>query len=243
VTGKRGQQGGDNVAEQAFDRAASAGFRIVTTLEFAMFPFQTAFAGMLGWDRTETERVLRPGVELTADAPDEVSTSIRVLNLPPLPELPEAFRGRQLVVIDGAVLASDERSIEILAGLGDLGPEMDTFGRVPVQALSRLHMDPEGPTPSVFNTALLDGMPESAIEAFVEYAGPGTNSTLLIHELCQLGGALGRPHSGAGAMPMVSGQFLALGVGIAATPEMGAAGQRDAEGQCSSAGSISNGPV
>ena len=30
-------------------------------------------------------------------------------------------------------------------------------------------------------------------------------------------------------MAMVNGQFLALGVGIAATPEMGAAGQRDAD--------------
>ena len=95
---------------------------------------------------------------------------------------------------------------------------MDTFGRVPVQALARLHMDPEGPTPAVSNTALLDGMPEQAIQAFVDHAGPGTTSTLLIHELRQLGGALGRPDPGAGALPMVNGQFLALGVGIAATP-------------------------
>ena len=210
-------------------RGGGGNFGIVTALEFAMFPFQTAYAGMLVWDRTETERVLRRWVEWTADAPDEVTTSFRVLNLPPLPELPEAFRGRQLVVIDGAVLASDERSIEILAALRDLEPEMDTFGRVPVRRCARLHMDPEGPTPAVSNTALLDGMPEPAIPAFVEHAGPGTTSTLLVHELRQLGGALGRPHPGAGAMPMVDGQFLAFGVGIAATPEMGAAGQRDAE--------------
>ena len=210
-------------------RGGGGNFGIVTTLEFAMFPFRTAYAGMLVWDRTETERVLRRWVQWTADAPEEVTTSFRVLNLPPLPELPEAFRGRQLVVIDGAVLASDERSIEILAALRDLGPDMDTFGRVPVEALSRLHMDPEGPTPAVSGTALLDSMPEAAIEAFVEHAGPGTTSNLLIHELRQLGGALGRPHPGAGAMPMVEGQFLALGVGIAATPEMGAAGQRDAD--------------
>jgi len=210
-------------------RGGGGNFGIVTTLEIAMFPFRTAYAGMLVWDRTETERVLRRWVQWTADAPEEVTTSFRVLNLPPLPELPEAFRGRQLVVIDGAVLASDERSIEILAALRDLGPDMDTFGRVPVEALSRLHMDPEGPTPAVSGTALLDSMPEAAIDAFVEHAGPGTTSTLLIHELRQLGGALGRPHPGAGAMPMVEGQFLALGVGIAATPEMGAAGQRDAD--------------
>jgi hypothetical protein len=173
--------------------------------------------------------VLRRWVHWAGDAPDEVTTSFRVLNLPPLPDIPEAFRGRQLVIIDGAVLASDERSVEILAALRELNPEVDTFGRVPVQALARLHMDPEGPTPAVSNTTLLDGMPEDAIQAFLQHAGPGSTSTLLLHELRQLGGALGRPHQGAGALPMVRGAFLALGCAIAATPEMGAAGQRDAD--------------
>ena len=78
-------------------RGGGGNFGIVTTLEFAMFPFRSAYAGMLVWDRTETERVLRRWVAWTADAPDEVSTSFRVLNLPPLPDLPESFRGRQLV--------------------------------------------------------------------------------------------------------------------------------------------------
>ena len=71
---------------------------------------------------------------------------------------------------------------------------------------------------------MLAGMPEAAIQAFVDLAGPGSASTLLVNELRQLGGALSRPHPGAGAMPMLDGEFLALGVGIAATPEMGAAG-------------------
>jgi len=96
---------------------------------------------MLVWDRTETERLLRRWVEWTGDAPDEVTTSFRVLNLPPLPELPEAVRGCQLVVIDGAVLASDDRSIDILSALRDLRPERDTFGRVPAPSLVRMHMD------------------------------------------------------------------------------------------------------
>jgi hypothetical protein len=81
----------------------------------------------------------------------------------------------------------------------------------------------------VSNTALLDGMPDAAIDAFVEQSGPGSTSSLLISELRQLGGALGRPHQGAGALPMLHGEYLALGCGIAATPEMGAAGQRDAD--------------
>ncbi len=211
-------------------RGGGGSFGIVTAIEFRMFPFQTAVGGMLVWDRTETERVLRRWVDWSSGAPDEVTTSFRVLNLPPLPDIPEAFRGRNLVVIDGAVLASDERSAEILAALRDLRPEVDTFGRVPAASLVRLHMDPEGPTPSVSNTAMLDAMPDAAIDTFVAQSGPDSRSSLLMSEIRQLGGALGRPHSGAGAMPMLHGQYLSFAAAIAATPEMGAAGQADADG-------------
>ncbi len=183
---------------------------------------------MLVWDRTETERVLRRWVDWTGDAPDEVTTSFRVLNLPPIPEIPAPFRGRSLVVIDGAVLASDERSTGILAALRDLRPELDTFARVPVASLVRLHMDPEGPTPSVSNSAMLDGMPDAAIDTFVGLSGPDSHSSLLMSELRQLGGALDRQHPGAGALPKLDGDFLAFAGAMAMTPEMAAAGQADA---------------
>jgi FAD/FMN-containing dehydrogenase len=210
-------------------RGGGGNFGIVTALEFAIFPFDTTYAGMMVWDRRDTERVLRGWLAWAADAPDEVTTSFRVLDLPPLPDIPEPFRGRQLVVIDGAVLASDQRGSEILSALRDLGPELDTFGRVPVASLARLHMDPEGPTPGASNAVVLAGMPEEAIRAFVDLAGPASQSTLLVNEIRQLGGALSRPHPGAGAMPTLDGEFLVLGAAIAATPEMGAAARRDAD--------------
>jgi len=209
-------------------RGGGGSFGIVTALEFKIFPFRTAFGGMLVWDRTEAERVLRRWADWAGDAPDEVTTSLRVLNLPPLPDIPEPFRGRSLVVIDGAVLASDQRSAEILAPLRDLRPEVDTFGRMPAADLVHLHMDPQGPTPSVSDTTILDAMPDAAIEAFLELAGPNSTSSLLSNEIRQLGGALARPREDAGAMPALPGAFLAFGCAIAATPEMAAAGRRDA---------------
>jgi len=209
-------------------RGGGGNFGIVTALEFRIFPFSTAFAGMLVWDAALAEPVLRRWVHWSADAPDEVTTSLRVLNLPPLPDIPPPFRGRRLVVIDGAVLASDQHAAELLAPLRDLQPEVDTFARTPVQALTGLHMDPEAPTPSVSDTTILDAMPEAAINAFLDLTRPDSGSTLLMHELRQLGGALGRPQEGAGAMPMLPGAFLAFAGAPALTPEMAAAGLRDA---------------
>jgi FAD/FMN-containing dehydrogenase len=209
-------------------RGGGGNFGIVTALEMRLFPIETAYAGMLLWDQDHAERVLRAWAAWTVDAPDCVTTSFRMLNLPPMPELPEFVRGRQLVVIDGAVLADDERAEEILAALRALEPELDTFARVPAAGLVRLHMDPEGPTPGVSASSMLADLPEPAIESFLALTGRGSGSSLLAAELRQLGGALGRPAEGAGALPMLDGRFLLFGVAIAATPELAAQGHADA---------------
>jgi FAD/FMN-containing dehydrogenase len=206
-------------------RGGSGSFGIVTALEFRVFPFTTAFAGMLVWDAALAEPVLRRWVRWAGDAPDEVTTSFRVLRLPPLPDIPAPFRGRNLVIIDGALLTSDERAAEVLAPLRDLQPEVDTFARVPVQALTGLHMDPEAPSPGVSNSAIVEAMPEAAIHAFLDQARSSTS--VLVHELRQLGGALARPAAGAGAMPTLPGAFMAFAGAIAATPELATAGLRD----------------
>ena len=209
-------------------RGGGGSFGIVTAMEFRLYDIATAYAGMLMWDQEHAAKVLPVWAEWTKTAPDCVTTAFRLLNLPPMPELPEFLRGRQLVVIDGAVLAEDERAEEIIADLRALEPEMDTFTRMPAAGLVRLHMDPEGPTPGVSASAILSDLPDAAIETFLALAGRGSGSTLLSAELRQLGGALARPAEGAGALPQLDGAFVLFGVAIAATPEIGRQGHADA---------------
>jgi FAD/FMN-containing dehydrogenase len=209
-------------------RGGGGSFGVVTALEFRMYPIETAYAGMLVWDQAQAEKVVRTWTQWAPEAPDEVTTALRLLNLPPLPELPEAFRGRSLVMIDGAVLDTDDRAADLLAELRALAPEMDTFGRVPAKSLVRLHMDPEGGTPVVSGNAMLGDFPDAAVDAFLQAAGPGSNTTLLLAELRQLGGALGRPHDGGGALSHLDGTFAAFAAAIAPTPEAAAQGQADA---------------
>ena len=209
-------------------RGGGGNFGIVTALEFRVFDFDTAYAGWLVYDGARAAEVLRTWSTWAVDAPDEVSTSWRVLNVPPIEEMPPPFRGRTIVVIDGAVMGTDEEAAAILAPLRALGPEMDSFERQPTAALIRLHMDPEGPTPAVSDSQVLSSLPDAAIDALVAVTGPGSGSSLILAELRQLGGALSRPAEGAGALPKVEGQFFFLAVGIAATPEMAATSQADA---------------
>lgn len=209
-------------------RGGGANAGIVTRLEFRAFPVTTAYAGMLVWDWQHAARVLPRWAEWAVTAPDAVTTSFRLLQVPAIPDVPEPFRGRQLVVIDGAVLADDAEAAGMLAPLRELTPEMDTFTRVPTRTLTRLHMDPEGPTPAVSRAAVLASLPAEAIDHLLAASGPGSGSTLVVTELRQLGGALGRPASDAGALPNLDGQFVLFTVGIAPTPDAVEVGLSDA---------------
>jgi FAD/FMN-containing dehydrogenase len=223
-------------------RGGGGSFGIVTALEFTLFPITDAYAGMLVWDRVHADKVLRAWTAWTAAAPDTVTTSFRVLQLPPFEEIPAPVRGRQVVMIDGAVLEDEDCNAEkVLADLRSLEPEIDTFARVPSASLVRLHMDPEGPTPGVGATSVLGPLSDAAIDAFLAEVGDGTSSALLAAELRQLGGALGRPAERAGALPMVEGDFVLFGVAIAATPEMHAAGKASAEALVAAMAPFANG--
>ena len=208
-------------------RGGGGNLGVVTALEFGLLPLTDVYAGMLLWDRERAPEVVRAWAAWTREVPDSVTTAIRVMSLPPLPELPPFLRGRQLVVIDGAVLESDERAAELLAPLRGLSPEVDTFGRMPAAGLVDIHMDPPGPTPAVSQHALVESVPDDAVAALLAEVGPGSSTSLLLAELRHLGGALSRPDAG-GALSHLGADYALFCVAIAATPELAAQGLADA---------------
>lgn len=210
-------------------RGGGGSFGVVTALELELFPIADAYAGMMIWDIEHAEPVLRQWAAWSTTAPDEITTSYRVMRFPPLPHLPEFLRGRSLVIVDGAALGDDAFGAAQVAGLRALHPEMDTFARVPAASLSRLHMDPEGPTPNVGGSAMLGHLDDAAIRSFLDAVGPGTSTSLLLAELRQLGGALGGPHPGGGALTHLEAEYVAFFVAIAPTAEMARQGSLDTD--------------
>jgi FAD/FMN-containing dehydrogenase len=196
-------------------RGGGGGLGIVTALELRLEPIADVVAGMLWWPIERTEEVLRAWLAVTRDAPDALTTSFRVLRFPALPELPDAVRGRQLVVIDGAALTDDATAAALLAPLRALEPELDTWRRVSADTLLELHMDPIDPTPAAGHSTLLGALDDDAVAAFVAAVGAHADSALLFAELRQLGGALGRAAEGAGVLSRLDADFALLLLGIA----------------------------
>lgn len=203
-------------------------FGVVTALEFGLYPIETAYAGLLVWDISHAEEVLRRWAAWAPEAPDEVTTSFRILRLPPVPEVPEPFRGRSLAIIDGAVLATDDAAAAAtIAELRALSPEIDTFARVPARSLVRLHMDPEGGAAGVSDSAMLAGLPDVAIDRFLDHVGAGVETSVAMAELRQLGGALARRHAGGGVLSHLDGSFVAFAGAMAFTEEMAERGRKE----------------
>ena len=199
-------------------RGGGAPLGVVTALEFKLFEIDSAVAGYLVWDWTQVERVLPAWAAWCAEAPDDVTTAFRLLHTPAIPSVPPPLRGRRLILVDGAVLGSDDRAAEILAPLRALAPEFDTCTRVPAPSLVRLHLDPEGPSPAYASSALLTGLPDAAVAAVIEAVGPGSGNRLTVAELRQLGGALSSSDPSGGALDQLAGGFLVLGLGLEDDP-------------------------
>jgi len=199
-------------------RGGGGNLGVVCAMEFRLYEEPAVYAGMLLWPAEAAREVLAAWVEWTRTVPDEVTTSARILHVPPLPELPEVVRGRSIVVIDGAVAGGVADPAAVLAPLRRLAPEVDTFAHVPPVALSRIHMDPEQPMPYMGHGELLGELDAAAIDAIVDVSGP--ESGLFMAELRHLGGAVGRVPEGAGAAGRLHGQYLSFAGGMVASPEM-----------------------
>ncbi|GAB3602678.1 BBE domain-containing protein [Microbacterium aureliae] len=133
------------------------------------------------------------------------------MHFPPMPELPPFLSGRSLVAIDGAILSGDDDAAALLQPLRDLGPEMDTFARIPSAGLVLMHMDPPEPAPAFSEGAMVAALPGDAVQAFLAAASaPG----LFIAELRHVGGAASRRPADAGAIGAVDADYLVVGIAM-----------------------------
>ena len=198
-------------------RGGGGNYGVVTAMEFRLYELPSIVAGAMIWPAERSREVLQAWREWTLTAPEEATTSARLLNIPDLEDVPEMLRGRSVVIIDGAVIGSVEEAAGILAPLRALEPEIDMFGPVPPVALSYIHMDPEEPMPVDSETALLDQAMPEMIEMLVDRFE--SSPLLLLVELRHLGGALGRVHHSHGALARFDAGYMFFAGGMS-VPEI-----------------------
>lgn len=203
---------------------------VVVAIELELVPYADVYAGMLLFPASEAARVVPAWRDWTRTAPESVTTSLRMMSFPPLPDLPPFLSGRQLVIIDGAVLEDDARATDVMAPLRALDPEMDTFGRIPAAGMLGVHMDPPAPVPSVGDHRMLAELPDKAVDELLSVAL--SSESLMFTELRHVGGAFARPSSTGGVLSHLDGEFALFALAMAFSPAMAEAGQTAATEVC-----------
>ncbi len=197
-------------------RGGGGAFGIVTAIEFNLFPLDEVYAGILWYPVDRAAEVLKVWRAWTNDLPDEMTSVGRILQFPPIPEIPEPVRGQSFVVVEAIWSGEPDEGERLLEPLRSLGPVMDTVATIPVEELSRLHMDPEGPAPGTGDGGMLDDVDGHLIDLFVEHV---VGTPILSAEIRHLGGAVARRSLQHGAVDVFEAPYIMYAVGIAPTPE------------------------
>jgi len=201
-------------------RGGGGGLGVVTAVEVELINMSEVFAGASFFAIQDARAVLETWLEWTRTAPDSATTDFRIMRLPPFEEIPEPIRGQAVACVDGVSLdpAAGEEFAALIESAGT--PVMGGWGVQPVADIVRLHGDPEQPVPGVGESALLGGLGDSAIDAFLGAVGEDSTSGLISAELRHLGGSLAEPALDGGALDHLEGEYSLNGIGLAAGPDM-----------------------
>lgn len=193
-------------------RGGKCNFGVVTAAEIDLVPLRDVYAGELCYpaeDPAQAAHVLRSYLDWAEEQPDEMSSSVTLVRLPDLPQVPDEWRGRSLLQVHLVFIGDAAQGARLVAPLRALHPEKDSCAQVPYPQITDLHHDPKGPVSVHFRSALLRELDDAAVEQLVSFIDPAApEGPLPGLELRHLGGALSRPPVRAHAVGARDAAFL-----------------------------------
>ena len=201
-------------------RGGGGSFGIVTAIELALQPVPAVFGGQLVWPAEQAATVLNAWRRWTATVPETLSSTASVIQMPPIPAIPEPLRGRHIVTIAVAYQGDEAEARALLAPLLEQtgSPLLERLATLPIADLGEIAQDPADPLPSALGAELLDDLTPATIAAILEQVGPGSGSPLTVAQVRHLGGALARRAPGQGVAGALEAPYLLYGVGVTPTP-------------------------
>jgi hypothetical protein len=196
-------------------RGGRGSLGIVTAVELDLVPLASVYGGSLFFAEPDVPAVLRAWRDWADRLPETATTSVAVLQLPDLPQVPPPLAGRMTVAVRLVSTGSPQEGAALLAPLRALAtPVLDGTGVLPAAALDAVHGDPKDPMPVVEAATLLHQLDDAGVDALLRLAGPGSGSPLVKVELRHLGGAVrrGGEHPSAVCGRDAAYQLVAIGL-------------------------------
>jgi FAD/FMN-containing dehydrogenase len=196
-------------------RGGKGNFGIVTALVTDLVPVARLYGGGAYFPGEAAPDLLAAYREWVATVPDELSSSIALLRLPPIEQIPEPLRGKFVVHLRIAYTGNATDGERLVRPLRAVAPVLvDTIGEMPYAEVARIHQDPTEPAPIADRSGLLRTLEPETIDVLMNLVGPGADTPLVAVELRHLGGALARPPARPSAVGYRDAAFSLFTVGV-----------------------------
>jgi hypothetical protein len=123
------------------------------------------------------------------------------MNMPPIDEIPEPFRGRFLLSLRFAFTGDPAEGERLLAPLRAAAPVyLDTVSEIPATAVGMIHSDPEEPGPVWTRGFLLKPIDQDFVDELLTHFGREAGAPFVGVEVRHLGGATATDVAGGSAV-------------------------------------------
>ncbi|KIF78889.1 oxidoreductase [Streptomyces sp. 150FB] len=196
-------------------------FGVVTALDVDLVPVETVYGGQLVFDTPLVDTALETWRRWSADAPDEVTTSVTLMGYPDIPVIPAPLRGHYVASFRIAYNGPQEEGERLVAALRDVGPRIkDDLRSMPYTETHTIHSEPDSPHPYTATNALLGELTPQVLRVLLGTAGPGSPVPCLV-DIRQLGGALRTPGPSDAVLDHRKAEFV---VRVLSSPGLGGIG-------------------
>jgi hypothetical protein len=202
-------------------RGGSGNLAVVTGMEINLYPVTTVYGGSLIYPVEMAGEVFPRYRDWISSAPDELTSSVAVMNFPPIPPVPEPLRGQSFVMVRGCYCGPVDQGEALIQPWRDWrSPVIDAFKAMPFSQVATISNDPVDPLPALSTGAWLRALSDDAIATLLGYAIPGDNpSPLLVVEVRHIAGTVATASSPLSAYSSQGWELLLQLVGITPTPE------------------------
>lgn len=202
-------------------RGSAGSLGVITGMEIRLYPVTTVYGGNLFYPASEAREVLRRYRTWIETLPEEMTTSAVLMNVPPLPEVPDMLRGKSFVIVRGCYVGSANEGAALMDTWRQWQPAaIDMFQEMPFAAVAGISMDPEGPVPGLGSAEWITGLSDEAIEVLLYYGMPQDGPPAFLKtEIHHAGGRVSQAAGGGAAFSHREQTLAVHVVGITPTPE------------------------
>jgi hypothetical protein len=199
-----------------------ATFAVITGMEIDLFPVTMVYGGSLVYPAPLARPILERYREWIETAPEELTTSVALMNIPDMPGLPEMLRGQSVVMVRACYCGPMEEAESHFQTWAE-GPEpvANMMGPLPFSQVAMISQDPEDPMPGYVSNRWLDVLNDDVLDAIIGHTfiadGP---PPLVFSEVRHVAGAKGRVAAGRNAIDHRQEGLVLEALGITPTPEL-----------------------